>query len=254
MKRRDFLGDMGLAAAGSLMISDSTNAKTNQRIEFAKGPTDRPLDIQITVKPVYSPIYHSDVWEGPCRPTAGNGPKQEKTEDGSFDPAARWSIAAYGKTPEQERADAQAGVKEFTESLRTNLSPDVQLLDPVLLEYSEDFWIHPEQLAKLEPDRDKVDVYVFTGTLLPFPATIIAETFKKPVVIGGGFSGRDAVAYMKTRGLEGYAVFNQERNEDLAWTFMVGMGDNVDIYAETLNHYRLLRGRAFSDWREAICV
>ena len=25
------------------------------------------------------------------------------------------------------------------------------------------------------------------------------------------------------------------RNEDLAWTFMVGMGDNVDIYAETLN-------------------
>jgi penicillin amidase len=25
------------------------------------------------------------------------------------------------------------------------------------------------------------------------------------------------------------------RNEDVAWTFMVGMGDNVDIYAETLN-------------------
>ena len=24
------------------------------------------------------------------------------------------------------------------------------------------------------------------------------------------------------------------RNEDVAWTFMVGMGDNVDIYAETL--------------------
>ena len=88
MKRRDFLGGMGLAAAGSLIIPDSANATTRKRIEFAKGPTDRPLDIQIAVKPVYSPIYHSDVWEGPCRPTSGNRPRREKTDDGSLDPAA----------------------------------------------------------------------------------------------------------------------------------------------------------------------
>jgi hypothetical protein len=216
MKRRDFLGGMGLAAAGSMIISDAANATTKQRIEFAKGQSDRPLDIQIAVKPVYSPIYHSDVWEGPCRPTTGNWLEKNKVDYDASDPepylTAMWSIAAYGKTPEQERVDAETGVKEFVKKLRNNLNPDIQVLDPVLLEYSENFYISPEQLGKLEADKDKVDAYVFTGTLLPFPATIIAENFKKPVVMEGDFSARDVVAYMKTRGLEGYAVFNDEIN------------------------------------------
>ncbi len=74
---------------------------------------------------------------------------------------------------------------------------DAQLLEPVVLEYSEDFWIRPEQLAKLEPDKDIVDVYFFQGTLLNFPATIIAEIFKKPVVMRAGMNARDAAAYLK---------------------------------------------------------
>ncbi len=209
MKRRDFLGGMGLAAAGSLMTSDSANAKTNQRIEFAKGPSDRPLEIQIAVKPVYSPLIHSDVWEGPCRPSAGSKSQKERADD---DLAAMWSMA-NARTPEQERADAPDGMKRLVERIKANPNPDIRLLDPVLLEYSEDFWFPPEKLAQLEPDRDKVDVYLVGGTHVPnYTATVIAETFKKPIVMGGGFGARDAVAYLKARGLEGHAVFNQELN------------------------------------------
>ncbi len=152
MKRRDFLGSVGVAA-GSLVLSNSANAKDPpQRTEFAKGPIDRPLDIKLAVKPVYSPIIHTDVCLGPCRPSVGERPKSAKTEN-MIDVAAWWSLA-YGRTPEQERADAETGVKEFAKELRENLGPDMQLLDPVLLEYSEDFWIHPERLARLEPDKD----------------------------------------------------------------------------------------------------
>jgi hypothetical protein len=215
MKRRAFIGGIGLGAAGSLLISKSVEAGTKQRIEFAKGPTDRPMDIRIAVKPVFSPIIHTDVWEGPCRPTTKSRPEQEGSRDPILEAVAGWSMAD-GKTPEQERADAEEGMQKITEILRKNLNPDIQLLDPVLLDYSEDFWISPEKLSRLEQDKDKVDVYLYRGTLLGYPAAVIAETFRKPIVLGGGFGARDVVARLKTRGLEGYAVFNEELNPLLA--------------------------------------
>jgi hypothetical protein len=216
MKRREFLEVIGLGAAGSLVASKTAPAsaqtkytQTKQRIEFARGPSDRPRDIRLAIKPVFSPIIHSEVWEGPCRPSFK--PKPMNEDEIKSDPAARWSLA-NGKTPEQEKADAEKGIKEFSEYLKNNLSPDIRLLDPVSMEYSEDFWFSPELLAKLERENDNVDVYLFDGTLLSFPATIIAEMFKKPVVMGGWFGARDAVAYMKARGLEGYAVYEDELN------------------------------------------
>jgi hypothetical protein len=212
------LGGVGLGVAGSMMISDTANANTIQRIEFAKGPIDRPLDIQIAVKPVFFPLLHSDVWEGPCRPMSGSKPRQKKADDGVFDIAAVWAIVD-AKTPEQEKADAHENVKKFDDFLKTNLSSDVRVLEPVLVDYSEDFWIRPEKLAQLEPDRDKTDVYLVSGTLtISYPATIVAETFKKPVMmIGTHFVGADAVASMRAKGLEGYSVFDpQELNHILS--------------------------------------
>jgi hypothetical protein len=183
MKRRDFLGGMSFAAAGSLLIPDSANAGTNKRIEFAKGPSDGPMDITITVKPIFLPLIHSDVWEGPCRATPGEG-------------------------PEQERANARERMKNFVDRLKTNLSEDIQLLEPVYMEYSEDFWIRPEELAKLEPDRYRTDVYILAGGMTNYTAGIIAEKFKKPVVVTGGhFQAADTVASLNAMGLEGHTVF-----------------------------------------------
>jgi hypothetical protein len=210
MRRRDFLGGIGLGAAGTLMAANPVNAESNTpRIEFAKGPSDRPLDTRIVVQPVFSPIFHSNVWEGPCRPAAGNKPNQNNTGDISLDVSSLWAMAE-GKTPEQEKADARENIGKFVDRIKENVGSDVSVLEPVQMEYSEDFLIRPEQLAKLERDRDRVDAYLFQGTLLAFPATLIAETLKKPVVLGGGFGARDAVAYMKSRGLEGHAVYIRE--------------------------------------------
>jgi len=199
MERRDFLGGMTIGIAGSLMASDSANARVKpQPTEFAKGPTERPLDIRIAVKPVYAPLIHSDVWVGPCRP-GGKEPDYERIDYYlKNDPAALWAVVG-NKTPEQERADAESGVKEFVENLKANLTSDIRLLDPVMMNYSEDFWFYPEQMARLEKDRDEVDVYIVTGGLANnLTATVIAEAFNKPVVIPrGGFVARDAVAYLK---------------------------------------------------------
>jgi L-fucose isomerase-like protein len=183
MKRRDFLGGIALGAAGSMMVSDSASARPNPRIEFAKGPSDRPLDIQIAVKPVFFPLIHSDVWEGPCRASAGKG-------------------------PEQERADARSRMKTFADNLKANLNQDFRLLGPVYMEYAEDFLIRPEELSKLEPDSDKTDVYILQGGMSNYTAEAIAEKYKKPVVVPGGhFVAADAVASLNAMGLEGHTVF-----------------------------------------------
>jgi hypothetical protein len=195
MKRRDFLEGMGFVAAGSLLIPDSVNAGTNQRIEFAKNPSDRPLDTTIAVKPVFSPLIHSDVWEGPCRATRGGG-------------------------PEQERARAREGMNNFVDRVQTNLGKDIQMLEPVYMEYSEDFWIRPEELAKLEPDLDKTDVYILAlAGMANYSAGTIAEKFKKPIIIPWGqyFVAADAVASLNAMGLEGHTVFGlQELNQLLS--------------------------------------
>jgi len=210
MKRREFLEGISLSAARPLMLSSSANARTqiNQRTEFAKGLSDRPLDIQIAVKPVYCALIHSDVWEGPCRPSCGLRPELKPPENVSDDLASMWSMA-YGKRPEQERADAEEGVKTFSNNLKTNLNPDIRLLDPVFMEYSENFRIGPDELAKLEADRDKTDIYLLASRAgMPnYTATVIAETFKKPVVMQErSFVTADGVAALKVKGLEGYAV------------------------------------------------
>ena len=194
MKRRAFLEGIGLSAAGSLFIPNSVNAQTNQRIEFAEGPTDRPLEIKIAVKPVFLPLIHSDIWEGPCRATAGGG-------------------------PEQERANARERMKNFVGNLKANLSKDVQLLEPAYMEYSEDFLIRPEELAKLEPDRHKTDVYFLTGGMSNYTSGIIAENFRKPMIVptGQAFQAADAVASLNAMGLEGHTFFGiQDANHLLS--------------------------------------
>ena len=204
MNRRNFFknasaGAAGLAFASALPVlnnSNSASAKTYPLIDFAKGPSDSPLDTQITVKPIFSSLIHSDVWEGPCRASAVE--------------------------PAKEKIAAREKLKNIMDNLKADLNPDFRLLEPLVIEYSEDFWISPDDLAKLEKDRDKVDVYVIGYVSMPnYIVSIIAETLKKPVVILagpiGGFVTADAIAYLKSKGLEGHAALDtQELNHILS--------------------------------------
>jgi len=82
--------------------------------------------------------------------------------------------------------DAQETLKTLADFFKSTPNPEYRVLDPVMVKYCENFVFRPEELAKLEPDRDKTDVYLVVGTnTYNYPATVIAETFKKPIVIMG---------------------------------------------------------------------
>ena len=206
--RRQFMGTVGLGAAGYTLLANTASARPKKRTEFAKGPSESPNDVQLAIKPVFSPIIHSDIWEGPCRPSAGRRQNQGNVEAANIERAPYWSLAD-GMSPEQEIAGAQETMRLLPGLLNVIPNPEYKMLDPVMVKYSEDFRIRPEELAKLEPDRDKTDVYLVVGSnTYNHTATVIGETFKKPVVImGPGTVNPDASAYLKARGLEGYSVF-----------------------------------------------
>ena len=206
--RREFMGTVGLSAAGYTLLSNIASAQPKKRTEFAKGPSESPNDVQLAIKPVFSPIIHSDIWEGPCRPSTGRKKNQGNAETADNERSPFWSLAE-GRTPEQEMADAQETMKVLPGLLNTIPNPEYKMLEPVMVKYSEDFRIRPEELAKLEPDMDKTDIFLVVGSnTYNNTATVIGETFKKPVVImGPGTVNPDASAYLKARGLEGYSVF-----------------------------------------------
>ena len=74
------------------------------------------LNVRVGVKPVFAQLVHSAAWEGPCRV----GDREELT-------------------PEAERAKGKKAFMEFQEELRVNLSSEAKLLEPVYIEYKEDF-------------------------------------------------------------------------------------------------------------------
>ena len=140
MKRRDFLATglgavvAGAAADGLLIAADSTD----QSIPAGKA-ADIPLhprDIKLCVKPVMANLIHSGVWQGPCR----------------------WTSA----TPEVERANNERRFADWCQQLKTKglgRAEDVHLLEPAHVTFSENWVLKPDQIAKLEPDSAKTDVF-----------------------------------------------------------------------------------------------
>ena len=144
------------------------------------------LDVKLGVKPVFAQLVHSDAWEGPCRV----GDSEELT-------------------PEAERTKGKKAFQEFQENLSKNLSAEARLLEPVYMEYGEDFVVSEREFEKLEPDLQNVDLFLLSYRL---PGI---ERYKKPVaMMGRGITNVDIAAYFRSRGLEGYAPIDyNELNE-----------------------------------------
>ena len=144
------------------------------------------LDVKVGVKPVFGQLVHSDAWEGPCR----TGTRDELT-------------------PEAERAGAKKAFQKFQEDSRRTLSTDARLLEPVYIEYGEDFVVSEKEFKKLEPDLQNVDLF-----LLSYRVPGI-ERYKKPAaMMGRGITNVDIAAYLRSRGVEGYAPIDYgELNE-----------------------------------------
>jgi len=143
---------------------------------------------KIGVKIVYGALVHKGTHEGPCR----IGDKK--------------SLSL-----ENERRRAKERFENFVKEVEENINKeDAELLEPVYIEYFEDFIVKESELKKLENDLERTDLFLI-GFRVPG-----IERYKKPVaMLGQGITNVDISAYMRSRGFEGYAIFNFDELNDL---------------------------------------
>lgn len=154
----------------------------------------KPIETKVGVKPVFVWMVHSDSKEGPCR----FGSEEDLS-------------------PETEKERGKKYFGELKETLKESLIEDAQILSPVRMEFGEELEITSEQMKKLEPDLQETDLYLISGIpARQYHAVKIGERFNKPVaLVTAGVTNVDAAAYLRNRGLEGYAPLDYEELNDL---------------------------------------
>ena len=142
----------------------------------------KPINLRINVKPIFTQLVHSNAYEGPCR--VGN----EKE-----------------LSPDRERIKGKESFDRFQEDLKKNLIQEANILKPIYMEWGKDWIIPKKEFEKLEDDVDNVDLFLIASDLPQYPAVKIAQRYKKPLAIVGAVVNVDTSAYLRSRGLEGYA-------------------------------------------------
>lgn len=95
------------------------------------------MDVKVNVKPVFSNVVHSAIWEGPCR--VG----EEETLSPTY--------------------ESRAGHEEFriwSQKIKKNLDAFANVLEPVYLEYDENFFVSDDQLKEIAPEPSEVDLFL----------------------------------------------------------------------------------------------
>jgi len=159
----------------------------------------RPIDTKVKIKPVFAQLVHSAAYEGPCRV----GRKEDLT-------------------PEADRQNNEQQFQRFCQTVRTEIAPTAEVLEPVAVEWRDDFVVHESELNKLEPDAFAADLLLMgPGGLEQYPAVAIAERYQKPLVLVGHVSTVDITAYLRARGREGYAFLDYEALNSFLHLFQV---------------------------------
>lgn len=144
------------------------------------------LNLKVKVKPVLPLLVHSGVYEGPCR--VGD----EKSLN-----------------PEFERSRAEEELQKFCKNLKSKLTKEGELLDPTIIEWGEDWVILKEELEKLDSISNEVDLFLIARSgLTQYPSIEIAHRYRKPVAMLGQVASVDISAYLRARGMEGYAFID----------------------------------------------
>lgn len=146
----------------------------------------KPVNAKIRLKPVYPVLTHSGPYEGPCR--------VGKKED---------------LTPEAEMVRFRQAFDEFCEDVRNRIGPHGEFLEPVMLQWADDFVVPAAELDKLAPEVHDADVVLVGASgLQQLPAVRIAERYGKPIVMIGQVATSDVTAYLRARGMEGYSFLD----------------------------------------------
>jgi len=197
MDRRKFIKNgIGVTVTGPAILNSlyipGTYGKTLYDLPPIAIPS--PLLNKLKVKPIQTNMYHTDEWEGPCRfnvvPT-----EEEK----------RRALNHFG--------NFSSGIKNNDINVDLNI---VDMMDPELILFVEDFKITEEEYSKIDADAREADVLLVSPAGSSIATYEIAKRYNKPVVISGDLNCRtvDIAAYCNSMGQEVYALnSHEERNE-----------------------------------------
>ncbi len=151
-------------------------------------PLTPAINTKVKIKPVLPQLVHSGAYEGPCRV----GEKENLT-------------------PQADRQRNQQQYDDFTSRLNKGLGEGIEILPPATVQWSDDFVVPDAQLRKLAPDAYEADIILVGDAGLPqYPAVRIAQQFGKPVAMVWQLASVDVAAYLRARGLDGYAFMDYE--------------------------------------------
>jgi len=147
----------------------------------------RAMEARINVKPIYSNIVHTAIWEGPCRVGTPE----------TLSPQYEIRVG-------REQCDIWAG------ELRKNLADFVTVLEPAYIEYAENFYVSDESLEQLKPDLNETDIFLISYRV---PGL---EKFGKPMsMINDGPAPVDLGAFYSDIGKEFYFAHDYEEYNEL---------------------------------------
>ena len=144
----------------------------------------KTIDIKLNVRLISLGMYHEYVYEGPCRFVSGEKLKKE------YD----------------LKVNAQAHrlmVKAVEDTLPAE---DVNLLEPMLVQYDESFFIKDELLEEMATDLEDVDLFLFSAMSVGDILLEFAHRYKKPMIVLGMCLNTIATAALLARGYEVYPV------------------------------------------------
>jgi len=94
------------------------------------------------------------------------------------------------------------GFDDFCEDLRSRIGPHGEVLEPVMLQWADDFVVPGAQLDALAPEVYEADIVLIGASgLQQMPAVRIAERYAKPMVMMGQVAASDITAYLRARGM-----------------------------------------------------
>ena len=185
MNRRNFIShSIGASIAGPAIINELSGISENGTYSGNMLPQQikSPQETKLIVKPVMTNMYHTDMWEGPCRFNVVSSEQERKNALTSF-----------------ESFKKRIGAKEYGID-----SANVSMLEPALLLFVEDFKLKEEDLKKLDAEAMSADVLLVDPSGSSVATYDLAVRYKKPVVIAWGLNCRtvDISAYCRSKGHE----------------------------------------------------
>ncbi len=187
MQRRKFIkNSIGATVTGSAVINGlyMNQLFGNPLTDLSMIDIPSPNLNRLVVKPIMTNMYHTDEWEGPCR----------------------FNVVSM----EEEKQRANTAFKEFRENITNNVygidASSIELLDPELILFVEDFLITEEEYSKINGDAKNADALLIYPGGSSIATYEIAKRYNKPVIFAAGLSCRtvDIAAYCRSNGIEAY--------------------------------------------------